>query len=383
MKELMIRPNQFHTKMLPSPAQGGFAAFAVTLILTVVLTLIVLGFAANSRNEQTRALDAQLDAAAYYAAESGINDAYSMIKTDFTNGKAIPSQTNSCTGSYLSTILGISTGTLTPGSATSSGAAAYTCLLVNPTPLTLEYAPLDAGQGQVVPLFGINPSTQAATAVNSVAISWQEFRVASNFSNCPKSTINTFKSSSVWSTSNCTAGILQVDIVPASGWTSPTDLQNATETVFLEPQSSYNDNSAKSVVNGSVIPAVCGSGGGEYGCSVTLDNLPASPTGSLCTSASGGCYYLHIVPVYSDTAVSVTATGSSGLGNIPLDFADAQATIDSTGKAGDQLKRIQEYVSINPVGNNNAPVNTLQGLSGVCKQFSTYPGYINGEADAC
>lgn len=369
---------QYHPKTLPSLAQDGFAAFAVTLILTIVITLIVLGFAANSRNEQTRALDAQLDTAAYYAAESGINDAYSMIKTDFTNGTAIPSQTLNCTGDYLNATSGV----LTPGSSTASGAAAYTCLLVNPTPLTLEYAPLDAGQGQVVPLFGINPGPpQTATAVNNVTISWQEFRVPANFSTCPQSTINTFNSSSIWSTSNCTAGVLQVDIVPAYGWASPTDLQNDTETVFLEPQRNYSDSSDKPVVNGSVIPAVCGSGGGEYGCNVTLDNLPPSPSGALCTS--GGCYYLHIVPVYNDTAVSVTTAGSSGLGNIPLDFADAQATIDSTGKAGDQLKRIQEYVSINPIGNNNAPVNALQGLSGVCKQFSTYPGYVNGEADAC
>ena len=304
MKKLMTRSNQYHLKILPSPAQSGFAAFAVTLILTIVLTLIVLGFAANSRNEQTRALDAQLDAAAYYAAESGINDAYSMIKTDFTNGKAIPSQTLNCTGAYLNTTSGV----LTPGSSTASGAAAYTCLLVNPTPSTLEYAPLDAGQGQVVPLFGINPSTQAATVVNTVTISWQEYSVPPSFTNCPPSTVNSFYSSSVWSTSGCTAGVLQVDIVPASGWSSPTDLQNATETVFLEPQKSYSDSSAKSVVNGSVIPAVCGSGAiGVYGCSVTLDNLPPSPTGSLCTSATGGCYYLHIVPVYNDAAVSVTA----------------------------------------------------------------------------
>ena len=53
--------------------EEGIVSIVVTLIIMIVLTLIVTGFAQLARREQREALDRQLSAQASYAAESGIN----------------------------------------------------------------------------------------------------------------------------------------------------------------------------------------------------------------------------------------------------------------------------------------------------------------------
>ena len=60
--------------------ESGMASIIVTLIMSVVITLIVLGFAQVSTREQSNALQNQLSTTAYYAAESGINDVVNIIQ---------------------------------------------------------------------------------------------------------------------------------------------------------------------------------------------------------------------------------------------------------------------------------------------------------------
>jgi hypothetical protein len=363
MEKLMTKLNSYRPQILPNQSQSGQAAFAVTLVIMIVLSLIVLGYANNARNEQRRALDDQLNTTAFYAAESGVNDAFAVIKADIANNVDLVAQTN-CVGPYSST---------TTNALVSPGATvAYTCLLVNPTPPSLEFAPLDTGHGQVVPVFAADGSN-----IQIITISWQQdgLTTNTNFTGCPSSTVNTFPPRASWSPS-CTAGVLQVDMVPASGWSSLSNLQTDTNTVFLEPmQSSGNlsgtpsQNSVSTSNTGIIIGVTCGAdSGGKYDC--TTDLVVAPENG----------YYMHIVPIYDNADVSITATNTS---SNHVDLANAQALIDSTGKASDELKRIQEYISINPVDNNDAPVNALQSLNGICKTLITRPGVTTGIFDYC
>ncbi len=339
---------------LTHESQTGFAAFAVTLILMVVLSLIVLGFAANSRDEQQRALDDQLSTAAYYAAESGINDAYAVIKGDLQNNLAIAPQTQCNNGPYVN-----STGPTNSNNLT--GNVTYTCLLVNPTPTSLQYTSEPTAEGQVVPLFAANNGP-----VTSINISWSATNGTGNFSGCPNSTQGTFPARASWSAS-CSAGVLQVDMVPASGWSSAQDLQNQATTVFLEPLANGNP-SPQTVTAGEagLFGGSCSASSSQvFGCFVNF-NVP---------SASG--YYLRIIPIYDEANYAVSADGQTPLTN-------AQAVIDSTGKARDELKRVEEHVSINPVGNNNsAPDEAIQSQSGICKMFSTFPGSTSGNSLNC
>ena len=360
--------------------EGGYAAFTATLIIMVVMSLIVLGFANNARNEQQRGLNNQLSLAAYYAAESGINDAYAVIKSDLASGIQPPAQTQQCQGPAYNPSL--ATSVLGPTGASANNYPSYSCLLVNPTPPSLQYSPLDVGHGQVVPIFGVSQTSGRPVSVRTITISWQESGLSPSavFTGCPTSTYN-FPPQANWS--NCGAGMLQVDLVPASGWSTVQPFQSATQSYFLEPlynSSGAGHNTSENVgtsSNGVDFGTQCGSSsGGEYDCTITLQNLPATIFGP--PGRSVAAYYLHIVPIYENADVTITAAGCIGLGSCsrPVDLASAQASVDSTGQDGSELKRIEERISINPVGDNNQPPAALQTQNSLTKQFTTRPGCV-------
>ncbi|HET8709654.1 MAG TPA: PilX N-terminal domain-containing pilus assembly protein, partial [Candidatus Saccharimonadales bacterium] len=137
---------------LPHPAAGrraesGMVAIMVTLILMVVISLLVLGFAQISRHEQGNTLDRHLSAQAFYAAESGINDAASAIRQKLSVGDTVPAKAK-CNdfADYP---------TLNTASKLASDVK-YSCVLINPAPLQLNYSvgadavvvPLISGSGQ-------------------------------------------------------------------------------------------------------------------------------------------------------------------------------------------------------------------------------------------
>lgn len=64
--------------------QAGLVSFMVVTIIMIVLTLIVLAFARLVQREQVQTLDRQLNAQAFYAAESGINDAVRELSANPT-----------------------------------------------------------------------------------------------------------------------------------------------------------------------------------------------------------------------------------------------------------------------------------------------------------
>jgi type II secretory pathway pseudopilin PulG len=351
--------NQF--KYLKHNSKGE-TSIIVTLIMSIVITLMVIGFAQMSNKANQQALDNTLSTAAYYAAESGINAAYVSIQQAEQAGKSIVAQTRHCT-------------TTNSGTAVYSGArqlnnptntVEYTCLLVNPSPPSLNYAPLNVGISQVVPVFGqTQTSIPVPVPIAAITISWQaDGAPIFNFGGC--SSIGTFPAEKSWpSMTQCTAGVLQVDIAPAYGWTSPSQLQDLTKSVFLYPAGGASTPSKSSIVNGAVLPANCSTSPAstQYDCSITLQT----------TNQLG--YYLHITPIYENADISITATSIDGKS---VNLYNAQALIDSTGKAKNELKRIQERVSINPVEDNNAPSYALQSRNGICKLLKVYPGVASG-----
>jgi hypothetical protein len=380
---IMFIKNNMKTKnTILRTTEQGYAAFTVTLILMVVLSLIVLGFSQSSRREGQNALYNQLSTAAYYAAESGINDAYNIIKADYQNSVPLIAQTNNCVvdnnsnHSYVNT----TNSNVLHGSGV-SGQVVYTCLIVNPSPPTLVYAPIDQGHAQVVPIFGKGPSG-ATQALKSVTLSWQKHDLtsATNYAGCPIKTSHTFAPESgvsKWSLV-CDAAVLQVDIVPADGnaWATNT-LQQYTNTVFLEPDMSSPSTVTTSLINGNISGAHCSTGShtSAYDCVSTI-TLPVSTDSNY--SLKG--YYLHITPIYDNVDISICSSNDSigGTCNPNIYLYNAQALIDSTGKASDQLKRIEERVSINPVENNNQPAYAIQSTNSICKQFTSRPGFSEG-----
>jgi Tfp pilus assembly protein PilX len=90
---------KFFDKKIIQNNQDGMASILITILMMIVVSLVVLGFSQVTRTEQRESLNRQLSMQAFYAAESGINDAYSVISSDISTNTAIPSQTSCNPGS--------------------------------------------------------------------------------------------------------------------------------------------------------------------------------------------------------------------------------------------------------------------------------------------
>jgi len=334
-----------------SKNQRGMVSLMVTLIMMLVISLIVLGFAQVTRRNQREALDRQLSTQAYYAAETGVNDTIKKIQGDPANGIAPynPVALDKTDCKHLITAPPI----LTPNLDPSGSAVAYTCLLVDPTPSQLIKKPLNAGSNTVWQLTSADNSN-----IQTLVFTWKNDSASGKGTSCPLA--GQLPPADSWT---CSYPILRVDLVQAApGAVVPGDLQqnNQTGTIFMLPgggTSSANFNPALPTNKGLVVGTQCAGGS----CTLTLNMPDNSPS-----------YYARLSTIYGNSdSVSVKGTTDTGT----LHFIGGQTLIDATGRAQDVLRRIQ--VRVEPGGGANnppLPLNALQSTAGICKYFTIAPG---------
>lgn len=327
--------------------QSGMASIMITMITMIVVSLIVLGFATISRREQGNTLDQQLSTQAFYAAESGVEDAANIIANDVKTSKPILPRT-SCTAN--------AGGATYPTGAQmvldSAHSVSYTCLLVNPALTTAVYNGIGE-QPTVVPI-------DAKQAITKLVLSWSPTNNPSpRATNCPTSTTKTFSPSGSWT---CNYGLFRMDLVPTQGTLSRNGLETKTLSSFFEPMKaggttnvSYSGNVGRANVTG----VVCGSGAGAQ-CSVTIVGLPATNDLSLRISS----YY---------QASNLTVTAYHGGTKLTT---SGQVAIDVTGNAAGVLRRIQVRVPTNNTS-NLIPNYAIQSNAAVCKRFELDKTYFH------
>ncbi|HSW75131.1 MAG TPA: PilX N-terminal domain-containing pilus assembly protein [Candidatus Saccharimonadales bacterium] len=335
------------------PDQRGMVSIMVTMILMIVLSLIVLGFAQISRRNQRETLDRQLSTQAFYAAESGINDAVNAIKTAGA-AQAKTSCTPAASGIYQNL-----NSTLDGGHNVS-----YSCLLVNPTPPNLQYDNVD-DTGTIVPII-----TADGSNISNIDIVWQS-NAANPLTGCSSSlALGTFKPSSGWA---CGYGILRFDLVQASGSQTANSYQQNTMTTFS-------------------VPLTAGTNQVNFGANSNA-SVGVKCTNSNCTLRVAGLnsnvYYMRVSTMYSKASV-LTITPHNAAGST-VQLTNAQAIIDATGKAQDVLRRIQVRVPYNGLSSSDQlPLNALSSTDSICKRFSVMqnwssnsPGSVTGTNALC
>lgn len=311
--------------------QQGLVSIVVTMIIMIVLTLIVTGFAQLARREQREGLDRQLSNQAFYIAESGINDGRRLLKTPpYSTG----SNKDDCAtaGSSLDTTSNFQ----------------YTCLLIKQDLPELKFQNIQTNKSTVVP---INPEPLAS--FNNLTISWEK-------RDKPQSIPGSYPSlltNAAWGNG---ISIMRIDLVPASG----TMLASDTYTAFLYPDGAGAGTATyTTAVNqqGSLVHAKCGSPTSKKTCYVTFSGLPKQN------------YYLRMKSIYNVSDVSICADNEDCDGTVKL--RGAQAELDSTGRANDVLKRIQARVSIVPDynGESSIPEYSLDSMESICKLLAVYP----------
>jgi type II secretory pathway pseudopilin PulG len=322
----------------------------VTLILMIVISLVVLGFAQISRRNQRQALDRQLSTQAFYAAETGVNDASQLIKAALESGSPVASKDDcaSTGGGFYSSLNPV---------IDSSASVEYTCLMVDPTPNSLVYSSIGVNS-TVVPLIA------SSGTISSVRFTWQSKDTGTTpADSCPTSPSGVFTRASSW---NCGYGVLRLDLVPTAGPLSMDGLRTSTMTTFAVPL--RPGSSGTSSVSYTT-------GGGNNRLGVTCSNSNCSLTVNFPSPSSQ--YYMRVSSIYKDVSLQVAASD----GGDPVGLQGAQAVVDATGKAQDVLRRIQVRVPLVPTSSNLLSDYAVQSTEAICKRFSVMNGFFNSEAN--
>lgn len=333
-------------KMKPSNKnqtnQKGLVAIVVTMIIIIVISLVVIGFARLTRRSQVQTLDRQLNSQALYAAETGVNDAIEFLKTNPT------ASGSTCNGnaSDFTVVAGLTTKkVLEPN-------VEYTCLLVDPAPTTLTYQNVEPFEYKVVPV-----KSQSGAPINNLTIAWENPNQSSEGEKAScTATHPEFTTRDVWTNNGgnprCNHPVLRIDIIAESNTTTIPNLRNPNNTATLFAYPSPGPSTLTSFVSanganqGFKPSARCTANEGK--CVLTISGLGANS------------YFLRLASIYYAATIDVSA-GSLGL-------VGAQALVDSTGKAQDVLKRVQVRV---PLGSfNRAPFFAIQSGNNLCKLLS-------------
>lgn len=344
-------------------SESGIVSIIVTIIIMMIITLIVIGFARLSRREQEQTLDNELNAQAFYAAESAVNE--TKERFDANQVDQTQDYMDNCTAFGAS---------LTPNLVPQiNPSVSYSCLLVDPSPTDLEYKPITPGVSQVFPV-----QTRTGAQFSSLRFQWRPGDAQPHTPASCNQGVNTANWQGAfpadWPTT-CRVGILRVDVIPFSSTLQRAFLVNGTFTGFFYPHTGAGGSiaygSGIGLANaGAIVSGGCTAAGD---CTVTITGINASRS------------YVKLSSIYQSNNVQVTAL--DGGGNA-MEVIGAQAIVDATGKANDVLRRIQVRIKTSDFG-ASFPENALQTSESICKRYAVASsGYVNiipsgGDDSAC
>lgn len=349
----MIKKKRKNMSIKGNTDQRGMASILITMITMIVVSLIVIGFATISRREQGQTLDHQLSTQAFYAAESGVEDARNVIAAAVQSGLAVPGKTSCSTNTDGSGY----TPNYPTGNSTvldASHNVSYSCLLVNPDPSTLMYDGVTSNS-IVVPL-------SASQVIDKIIVTWSPTTAPSGSptSDCPSSTTNSFSIASKW---KCGYGLLRMDLVPTGGGLTKAGLSSSELSAYVEPLGTANSGNISYAGNtGTPVVTAADCTLGSYGqCSATIVGL-----------ASGTNFTLRLLSLYQASNIQVSAYHGGTLLSVP----GAQAVVDVTGNANGVLRRIQVNIPLNNYS-GTVPDFAIESNAALCKRFLVTPGYFS------
>lgn len=333
-------------KSVVSNDERGLVSLIIVMIIMIIVTLMTISFGLLTRREQRQALDKQLSSQAFYAAETGINDAIKAID----NNPSAVGNISSCATADQDRIKNNIAGQ--PDRVLDSGLEiATTCVLVDQTP------------SQIVTTLGLNESKVfriSAAGANHLYLFWQQSPTPGSPTYQPAYSTAAGGFTSNWPAT--TPGVVEVMLIPGT-YANRTDFFNNTREVFAYPSNS-NANSSHDIVtdpNGEVLNGNCGNNSAPASvgqirpCVISITNL--NPAGS---------YYIRMKAIYAPVDVTVVAADAT---NNMQPFIGAQATIDATGKSGDVVRRIKIYKSFST--NGTIAEYVLEVGDDLCKRLLT------------
>jgi hypothetical protein len=332
-----------HNDQRLGQSESGMVAVMVTFIMIAVIGLIVVGFAQVTQRALRNTLDSQLSSQAFYAAETGVNDALAALQV--ISGPVTPKpDCNDLPPNYnFNTTKQSEIGGPTSG-------VSYSCLTIDPTPTTLSYS-LTSKSDEVIAINSANGNILALT------FSWTPAATVPTLNLCPVNEGTYTKAQSAWT---CPFAVLRTELVPTdAGSLNRASLLANDRVNFLNPVRA---------------------GAGVMNATDNAKNVRAQCTTATCSvtmnfAGAGSSYYLRLRSLYVANAnVSISGVTTTGQ---PIKFAGVQAQISVTGKAQDVLRRILVAVKLNGVP-GVAPTEAIVSGDSICKRFSVTNGSFDG-----
>jgi hypothetical protein len=339
--------------------QYGLVSIMVASVLMIIMALITLGFTRVVQREQRQAVDAQLSRQAFYAAETGINVA---IDSSLGSGFSDKTTCDVSGAPFNDGVVASSslTAPLTSEEQSSADLVEFTCILIqqNSSDFVFDNDSITSSP-QTVPVKPVSPIT-------SIVFEWRDNNTNNVQASCNAGTLANLDfegNAAGWGNK---IGALKLDLIglPNSSPFGREDLVARQFGAVLYPCNSATGLSsvtfASSVGNGSygrIIPVNC-QNSGDYECRLEITGLNSFGPG-----LNRQEMYARFNSIYKDLDLRIEplANGSR------VQLEDAQAIVDSTGKANDVLRRLQARV---PLYNAYIlPQAVLQSQEDVCKLY--------------
>ena len=337
-----------------SATQQGFVSIVVCLIIMIILSLVTIGFAQIMSKEQTQALDRQLSSQAFYAAESGVNDARVDMNSFTTTCSPVVAYDAAQT-------------------------VKSTCVFVNKQPKTVQEDNVGIPP-KVFPIHTVN-AAGTPTVPATLTIRWKKSSSTAGWTDFNSLAPNRFPAQGgAWGVNT---GVGKVYLVPFKNGDTRDAIISKTGFMLLNPvalgaspnvplASIQGQNSGK-IINGSCVVATSE-------CTAIIDTgFPASPA-----PAPYDELYMVISALYSPSNFTIEGADSAGSS---LLFSDVQAVVDSTGRTTDVLRRIQVRVPlINSYSFAGSALTTFGSgpTNGLCKLWTGIPDpTLVNSANAC
>ena len=335
--------------------ESGAVSMITVIFIAVVLTVITTSFIRLTINEQRESIDDDLTTRAYYAAESGVQDAIASIK----DGTVDDSRSEICTPNTGDGVL----------SSDSALDTSYTCQLIDLSPNEYQ-AYIEDGDSRT---FKVQTETNS---VDNIQIGWHIYGDSVNYDGTDVALRDNTELpiKSEWRDASDPTSILtypamvrlQIFSVPEAGVTRD-NIENYVS--FLTPHSAGSASIALPAFDGGVRPADCSLAAidtGNYVCNVTITGI----------DDANRDYYVRVQSIYTGTNIEIQARDGS---DNPLSIVDAQAVIDVTGRAGDVFRRVEERIDLSI--DELWPDYAVLSAGDICKNFIITDVVSSGNPD--
>ena len=335
--------------------QQGAASILSVVIFAIIITIVVTAYIRSAIVQQSEAYNFDSSARAYYAAESGIQDAVRAINSGETTSK------NTC-ADYV------------PADDSNNGVLnselnlSYSCQLVDTSPSSIAFN-VSQSQNATVKLRPVNPANFENDY--KLIVRWSSKSQSDKFKS--RANVASLTSEANWND----GGVSFHPMLRTSLLHYPLSSPNALigqKVTFLNPVTETAGLGTATIDFGASVPyspdnlitqASCYDSDGSnsyvgYLCQeeILIKNLDLN--------SSGLALRLH--SIYGATNVQLSLIDKSG------DLAALQgvaAQVDVTGKSGNTLRRVRQTFNLNNgVALDNLPEAAVIGGDGICKNYS-------------